>query len=188
MFLAGALHLAVVAEHWAHAPAHGLFFLLAGVAQIGWSIAFWRTRSPGLARVGFVMALALIILWGVTRMLPAPFGHGPEAIDSAGLVTKLCEGVCAAALAALLTTTFTVQPGLRAWRPISGLILVSLLVAGLTYGAALAAEPLIPALAPPSIEEHEHAPQEQHEHAPPEEHEDEHDHSAGLFMDGSSYG
>ena len=164
MFLAGALHLAIIPHHWAHAPAHGLFFLLSGILQIGWVLAYWRTRSPSLSQAGFVMALALILLWALTRVIRAPFGHGPEEIDTAGLATKACEAICAAALGLLIAATFFTQPRHYTWRPILGLALASILLAGLAYGVALAAEPFLPGLAPNATEEHEHAPQEeQHE-------------------------
>lgn len=32
--LAGIIHLWIIPEHWEHAPAHGLFFLGVGIAQI----------------------------------------------------------------------------------------------------------------------------------------------------------
>lgn len=91
IMLAGVLHLMVVREHWAHAPAHGLFFLVAGLFQIGWSIAFLRSNSETLGRLGFVAALVLVLLWAITRLIPVPFGHGPEEVDTPGVATKLCE-------------------------------------------------------------------------------------------------
>ncbi len=57
MMLAGVLHLYVVRDHWAHAPAHGLFFLTAGVLQIAWSIAFLRSDREILRRFGGKPAL-----------------------------------------------------------------------------------------------------------------------------------
>lgn len=163
MLLAGVFHLAIVPGHWEHAPAHGLFFLIAGVVQIGWAIAFWRSGSPALARLGFVLALGLVALWAITRAEIAPFGHGPEAVDPAGVATKLCEIVCAASLAVLLASSLFV-PGRRpAWVTLGGLTVLAVALAGVTYQAALAAEPLFPALAGSSAE-HEH-----HEDEPEEE-------------------
>jgi hypothetical protein len=169
MLLAGVFHLAIVADHWEHAPAHGLFFLIAGMVQIGWAVAFWRSGSSALARLGFVIALGLVALWGITRAAAAPFGHGPEAVDSAGVATKLCEIVCAASLAVLLTSSLFV-PGRRpASVTLAGLTVLALAFAGVTYEVALAAQPLFPALTNSSAE-HEHHEDE------PEEHET-HDHS-----------
>jgi hypothetical protein len=43
--LAGLVHLLIVPAHYAHAPAHGIFFALAGIVQITWAVAFWRRPS-----------------------------------------------------------------------------------------------------------------------------------------------
>jgi hypothetical protein len=170
MFLAGVFHLLIGPYHWEHAPAHGIFFVIAGLVQIGWAVAFWRSGSRSLAKIGFVLALALIVLWAITRAVAAPFGHGPEAVDSAGVATKLCEIVCAASLAVLLASSLFV-PGRRpAWVTLAGLTVLALALAGVTYEVALAAQPVFPALAGSSPAEHEH-----HE-VDPGEHEA-HDHS-----------
>jgi len=162
MLLAGLLHIAVAAEHWSHAPAHGLFFVIAGIGQIVWSIAFWRTASPPLEKVGFLLAAVLLLLWGLTRILPAPFGHEPEAVEAAGLITKACEAVCVTALVLLMVAGAVPQARARSWRTVVELSVASLVLTGLTYGAARAAEPLLPGL-----KAEEHTPS-QHEHAPGE--------------------
>ena len=36
--LAGIIHLVLVSAHMEHVPAHGLFFLLVGIAQISWGV------------------------------------------------------------------------------------------------------------------------------------------------------
>jgi hypothetical protein len=172
MMLAGVMHLYVVRDHWAHAPAHGLFFLIAGIFQIGWSIALLRADSEALRRTGFVGVLVLVLLWGVTRLLPAPFGHGPEEVDVPGVATKVCEVACAAALGLLIAASaisVTTQPRRTAWRPVAGLAIAAFALTGLTYGAARAAEPLLPGLSAEAVEQHEHpgAPAPDHEHAEP---------------------
>src|SRR5688572_26031914 len=86
--LAGIIHLALVSVHMEHAPAHGLFFLLVGIAQIIWGILVWRQHSLKLYYIGAIMAGWLIILYGITRLLPAPFSHGPEAIETIDVVCK----------------------------------------------------------------------------------------------------
>lgn len=169
MFLAGVFHLLIVPHHWEHAPAHGIFFVIAGLVQIAWAIAFWRSGSRSLAQVGFVLALGLIVLWGMTRVVAAPFGHGPEEIDAAGVATKVCEIACGVSLAVLLASTLFV-PGRRpAWTTLVGLSVLAVVLAGVTYEVALAAQPAFPALAGSSAE-HEHHESEAEGHEP-------HDHS-----------
>ncbi len=169
MMLAGVLHLYVVRDHWAHAPAHGLFFLTAGVLQIAWSIAFLRSDREILRRFGFVGALVLVLLWAVTRIVPAPFGHGPEEVDLPGVATKLCEVACAAALGLLIAASAAAQPRRTAWRPVVGLAAAALVLTGLTYGVARAAEPILPGLSAEAAEQHEHpvAPGAEHDHLEP---------------------
>jgi hypothetical protein len=171
MLLAGVLHLMVVREHWAHAPAHGLFFLIAGIVQIAWSIAFLRSSSEALGRLGFLVSLVLVLLWAVTRVAPAPFGHGPEEVDTPGVLTKLCEIACAASLGLFITasaTGATNQLRRAAWRPIVALVVAAFVLTGLTYGVARAAEPLLPGLSAEAAEHHEHLqlPTETHDHVP----------------------
>lgn len=171
--LAGLIHLVLVPTHIEHAPAHGLFFLLVGLVQIIWGVMIWRRPTLRLYYIGAVMAGWLIVLYALTRWLPAPFSHGPEGIETIDLVCKLCEGL---AMISLLILTFQ---GLvfharrfNAWKMISSILLISFLAAFVTYGAARAAEPILPWLAGP-LEEHHHD-----ESAPSEEH---HHHDESLF-------
>ncbi|MCQ3980642.1 MAG: hypothetical protein DPW09_45120, partial [Anaerolineae bacterium] len=46
--LAGLVHLLIAPAHYAHAPAHGLFFAAAGIVQCIWAVAFWRRPSLAL--------------------------------------------------------------------------------------------------------------------------------------------
>jgi hypothetical protein len=155
MIAAGVIHLALLPAHWAHAPAHGLFFALAGLLQIAWGIAVWRRPSIGLDYAGIVLAGGLLVLWGITRVLPAPFGHGPEEMEIWGLLCKLAEALAAAALVVLVfrnTATRAGQPA--AWRVLGLLLLAAFAIGLLTYGVARAAEPLLPGLR--VAEEHHH--------------------------------
>lgn len=166
--LAGIIHLVLAPIHVTHAPAHGLFFLVVGLAQIVWAIMVWRQPSLKLYYVGAVMAGWLIILYGVTRLLPAPFSHDPEAIQSIDIVCKLCEGVGMISLLMLIFQGLIFHvSSFNAWRAVSLIVLVSFLAAFVTYGVARAAEPLLPWLAGP-VEEHHHdqnAPfEEEHHH------------------------
>jgi hypothetical protein len=156
MFAAGVLHLAIIPEHWSHAPAHGLFFLGAGLLQIAWSAIYWRRPTSGMLRSGFVVAFTLILLWAITRWLPAPFGHGPEHIDLPGLATKGCELICSMALIGLGLSNAAIRPARSAWKTLLAMLALALMLTGVTYGTALAAEPLFPGLA--AVELNEHTP------------------------------
>jgi hypothetical protein len=154
--LAGIIHLVLVPRHIEHAPAHGLFFLLVGLAQILWGIMAWRQPTLRLYYIGAVMAGWLIILYGVTRWLPAPFTHAPEAIATIDIVCKLCEGIGMVSLLILIFQGLIIHASsFRAWRMISAILLISFLAAFATYGITRAAESILPSLGGP-VEEHHH--------------------------------
>jgi hypothetical protein len=160
---AGVLHIVTAPAHWQHAPAHGLFFVIAGLVQIAWAVAFIRRPSPHLSYAGLVMAVGLVALWGMTRLLPAPFGHGPEEVDAAGLACKLSETVGALALALLVYQAWLANSGrAAAWRALAAVMVVSLVLGGIGYGVARASEPLFPALAAPHEAEEDHHDEDTH--------------------------
>lgn len=170
---AGVIHLVLVPRHVEHAPAHGLFFLVVGLAQIIWGILVWRQPNLKLYYIGAVMAGWLIVLYAVTRWLPAPFAHHPEAIEAIDIVCKLCEGLGMTSLLILIFQGTVLHASrLNVWRAISLIVLVSFAAAFATYGVARAAEPVLPGLAGP-VPEHHHD-----ENAPLE---DDHQHDGSLL-------
>lgn len=177
--LAGIIHIWIVPQHWEHAPAHGLLFLMVGIVQILWGIAIWREPSTRLYYVGVLMAGWLIVLYAITRWLPAPFGHGgPEAIDTIGLVCKLCEVLGMFSLVVLIFQGLVLKAGrFIAWRAVAVILLLSFISGFATYGVALAAEPVFPQLSSPSKEHHhdesETTTEENHHH---DEDTEDHDH------------
>jgi len=164
--LAGVMHLAIAPRHWAHAPAHGLFFAVVGIAEVAWSVAAWRRPSPAVYQIGMVGAGWLIVLWAMTRFLPAPFGHGPEPVELCGVACKLAEGLGMMALGALVWGTLTPRIGRRAaGRVLTGLVIGALIAGLVTYGVARAAEPIFPSLKASAAEHHHEAiPEPIHEH------------------------
>lgn len=165
--LAGIIHLWIIPEHWAHAPAHGLFFLLVGIVQVVWGIAVWRNPSTRLYYIGVIMAGWLIVLYGITRWLPAPFGHGPESIRMIDVACKLCEGLGMITLAILTFQGLILDAGrMFAQRAIVLVVLFSIIAGFFTYGLARAAEPIFPSLSAPAEAHHhdEGTPAQDHDH------------------------
>lgn len=174
MMVAGLIHLVIVPIHWDHAPAHGLFFVLMGLAQIGWGIACWRQPSTNLYRLGIVLAGVLLTLWIITRLLPAPFEHEPAPVDLYGLICKLAEFLGIAMLVALvLAGAASSEMKLAAWRTVGTLLIVAFVGGWVTYGLGWVVEPLLPWL-DGSGEHHQQHPGE-HDHEQPghaEEHQE----------------
>jgi hypothetical protein len=195
IILAGIIHLVIMPKHWDHAPAHGLFFGLVGLLQIGWGIAFWQRPSSTLYYAGFLLAGGLISLWVITRLWTAPFHAGPEPVDLAGVVCKLAELLALFSLAALAFTATAVGETKRLVAASLGLLLALSIVAGVgTYGVAIAAEPLFPGLMAGHEHDDDHAHSQDtsydHEHNADRDHSDSHDadhdeygHDAGHDQD-----
>ena len=89
--IAGLVHMGIAPGLLSHAPAHGIFFGLAGVAQVAWALTFWRVRSSELTWTGMALSGGLIVLWVSTRVMPAPFEPTPHMIDWSLVVTKVAE-------------------------------------------------------------------------------------------------
>lgn len=166
---AGLIHIIVAPQHYAHAPAHGIFFALVGVVEIAWAYLYYRQPSKEMYYAGLALAAGLLLLWAVTRFLPAPFHGHAEAIDLGGLVCKISELI---GLGALLVMAAQGRILGLAKQSASRLLITTLLIgvaaAGITYTLARAAEPLLPSLGALSDEDHVH---EEHEDGEHEEHE-----------------
>ncbi len=157
---AGLVHLLSAPQHLEHVG-HALFLILAGVTEVSWGLAFWRKPSAALYSLGVVLAGAFIVLWAITRVVAAPFGHGPGDVEVAGIISKLAEGVGLGGLLAMILL------GARSGdirRPVWKMILtpLTLAVAGafVLYGAGLTVEQMAPWLGG-----HDQADVEHHEHS-----------------------
>ncbi len=142
MIVAGLIHFAIVPLHWGHSPAHALFLALSGTVEIAWGVAFWSRPTFTFYRLGIVTAAALIALWAITRVLPAPFSDGPEEIEAFGLVSKFLEGIGLAALAVLGFSEQVSRESARFNLFVS--VLVGLVLSGVGYGIAEAGAPRLP--------------------------------------------
>ncbi len=118
MLVAGWIHLAIAPAHFAHAPAHGLFFGVLGALQILWLLLLgvaepltgrsrtWRQRMFELLRLsGLWLSGGAVMLWLLTQVLRPPFALQPEPIDNPTLLSKLAELAVAAILVRLSPAT-----------------------------------------------------------------------------------
>lgn len=107
------------------------------------------------------------LLYLITRWLPAPFGHGPEAVEAIDIACKLCEVIGMVTIAIVIRQGMTLNTSHRiAWRALIAIALFSIIAGFVTYGTARAAEPIFPLLSVP-VQEHHHeeaAPTNQHHH------------------------
>lgn len=173
---AGFIHIAVAPQHYEHAPAHAAFFVLAGIAEIVWAIIFLRRPTEGVYYAGLALTGGLILLWALTRVMPAPFHGHAEAIDLGGIACKVSEFAGLAALVMIAAQGGIVGLAKQSLARVAAIALVvSAAVAGATYVAARATEPWLPSLSAPddhdTNHEHEGEDHEEHEHEAGEEHE-----------------
>jgi hypothetical protein len=145
--LAGIIHLVIVPHHWEHAPAHGIFMAVSGMVEIAWAIVFYRRPVKAVAEAGVMIAMALIVLWIITRVFIAPFSAGPEEVDLAGVVTKLLEGASIVLLSRYLAHSWINRRWLA--QSILSLVLLGVMVGMGTYLIAQASQPFLPGLAAP---------------------------------------
>jgi hypothetical protein len=169
ILLAGVIHLLIAPEHYNHSPVHGIFFVGVGLVEIGWALAFWRRPSVGFFRIGVALAGGLVILWTLTRILPAPFGHGPEPVNASGLVCKASELLGLVTLAMLaLQGQLSGGESRAAPRLVGEMLALPVIVGLVLLDGGHAAAMVLPAewAHAPGAEEHVHAPgTQEHVHA-----------------------
>ncbi len=89
----GIMHVLLAPDHLIDVGiAHGIFFAIAGSAQIGFGLLFISKPTRGLAIIGTAGTIGSIFLYFITRMveLPEPFG-ALEGIDQVGIIAKIAE-------------------------------------------------------------------------------------------------
>jgi hypothetical protein len=134
---AGFVHAFLAPEHYAHAPAHGLFFAFAAVVEIGWAYLFWRRPDERTYYAGLMIAGGLIVLWAGTRFIPAPFEHEVGEIDFGGIVCKISELVGLGALLVLAAQGKIIGLAKQSLgRFFAEAVVLSFFIASLTYVAA----------------------------------------------------
>lgn len=156
MALAGLVHLLIAPDHFAHAPAHGLFFAGIGFAQLVWVFLFWAFPTFVTWWLGLSLSGGVIVLWAATQLIVIPFAPGPEPIDSALLASKTSEWICFVALVMVAYQDRALnRRGESLPRLITSSIVWSLLMGAVYWGGGLLAEPFLPQLAHVD-DEHQH--------------------------------
>lgn len=156
---AGLIHALIAPDHGTHAPAHGLFFGLVGLAQLSYGALWWRRGGTGLRLPGLLLSGGVIVIWGLSHWVATPFATTTHALDWAASATKLAEATAFVALLWLDRHGFFD----RTWANPAGVLIQSsassLVAGGLIWGLALALSPSLPQLAeaPDHTHDHDHA-------------------------------
>jgi hypothetical protein len=93
-FGTGLVHVAVMREHLEVSVAHGIFFTVVGLAQLGWGL--WALARPTvpLPRLTAAATLGLMTLWAVSRTIGLsldPNAARPEPVGTADLLAVVLE-------------------------------------------------------------------------------------------------
>jgi cytochrome c peroxidase len=162
LIASGMTHVLIAPEHFAHAPAHGMFFGFLGILQILWSGArfgFRQQRSALSNIIGMGLSGGVVVLWLLTHVVASPFASETHPLDAAALITKVAEVV---AFIALVIVHFS-QVGLPQRKQTPSIGFIGALVGGVAlWGVGMVVTPLLPQLAEVSGHQHDHG---DHDHS-----------------------
>ena len=86
---AGAIHLAVAADHFEYYWLHGTFFIVVGLAQLVWAGLIVAFPVRLLFQAAVAGNGAVIVTWVVSRFVGVPFGPNPWSPESIALEDAL---------------------------------------------------------------------------------------------------
>jgi hypothetical protein len=127
---AGAIHLAVAADHFEYFWLHGTFFVVIGMAQLAWAGLIMAFPVRTLFQAAVVGNGAVIATWIVTRVVGAPFGANPWTPEPIALEGALATSFEAALVLWSLRLAFGFGPRLPEARspaqfvPVAALLLL----------------------------------------------------------------
>lgn len=90
LLFAGTVHIAVMPSHYAEATSYGVFFLLAGTAQLTLAGILLARPGPAVVAAGLLGNAGLIALWALTRTLGVPLGPHAGRVEPVGALDALC--------------------------------------------------------------------------------------------------
>lgn len=87
----GGMHLFIVPVQISHSVAHGSFFLVLGLAQVTWAVAFWRFPARVWCFIGLGLSGGIIVVWVLTQLVSVPYAAAAEPIDMWLIMSKMAE-------------------------------------------------------------------------------------------------
>jgi hypothetical protein len=90
-FIAGILHLTLVPNAIDRNVNNGIFFLVAGLAQIFWVVPIIRQWGRGWYYVGIAGTLVLIIMWIITRIPDNPITGRGGPVSEIAIATEVFQ-------------------------------------------------------------------------------------------------
>ncbi len=107
--IAGILHLISFSNLIGRNPATGIFFLVAGMAQLFWTIPMVRKWGRIWYYIGIAGTIVLIILYFITRV-PNPITTRALPINSMGMVIEIFQFIYVGITAYIVTRQGRIEP------------------------------------------------------------------------------
>lgn len=164
---AGVIHLIITPDHFSHAPAHGLFFGVIGVAQVVWALMAWRRRgdlprSTRLLTMGVALSGGVVVVWLLSHFTWTPYSEDIHAVDWSTVLTKIAESLALVLLIVSAEPQSIPRRLPRFLRPrITASFLFSAVIGFAMWGAGMLTEPYFPDLW------HSHDHHHDHDHGAP---------------------
>ena len=89
--IAGILHLSLASNVIVNNLQVGIFFLVAGIAQIFWTLPILRTWGRTWTYVGMGGTIILIIVWAITRFPDNPIIGRDLPVNSMGIAIEVFQ-------------------------------------------------------------------------------------------------
>ncbi|HEY7078464.1 MAG TPA: hypothetical protein VH500_02110 [Nitrososphaeraceae archaeon] len=89
--IAGILHLSLASNVIGQNLPTGIFFLVAGIAQIFWTLPIVRTWGKVWNYIGIAGTIALIIIWVITRYPDNPISGRAFSVNSIGIAIEFFQ-------------------------------------------------------------------------------------------------
>lgn len=89
--IAGILHLSLASNVIVNNLSVGVFFLVAGIAQIFWTLPILRTWGRIWTYVGIGGTIILIIVWAITRFPDNPIIGRDLPVNSMGITIEVFQ-------------------------------------------------------------------------------------------------
>lgn len=148
--VAGIIHLYISPGHYAHAPAHGIFFALSGTAQVIFAIAAFVRTNRTIYYSGIALSGGMVTLWLLTQVWTPPFAEMAEPVDIWMILSKAAEVIAFFALVFYMRAWTDLHTEkryeLKLERNIAGGLAAAAVTGLIFYGGGYAAEPILPAL------------------------------------------
>jgi hypothetical protein len=89
--IAGVLHLSLASNVIVNNLQVGIFFLVAGIAQVFWTLPIVRTWGKVWTYVGIGGTIILIIIWVITRYPDNPISGRDLPVNSIGIAIEIFQ-------------------------------------------------------------------------------------------------